>query len=98
MVPEDQIKQLHDKSTHDQPLSSEEHSLLEEWYAFQDHVEHVALDLTMNKSNWATLHAQIENLLNQLTIVTKRIQEISTENGSLKQEITRLYRQLQGPV
>ena len=98
MVTEDQAKQLHDRVTRDEPLSPEEHSSLEEWYTFQDGVEYKVLGLTKNEKDLAPLYAQIEILLTQLTIVGQRIQEISTENGSLKQEITSLYRQLQGPA
>src|SRR5688572_9230456 len=86
MATEDQVKELPDKSTHDQSLSYEERSSLEEWYAFQDGIEQEALSLTMNDKKPVALPAQIEKLLIQLTIVTKHIHEITTENDSLKQE------------
>lgn len=95
MGTEDLAKQLHDRATRGKALSPEEQSVLENWYALQDSAEQGTLVLTTNEKNLAALHNQVEAMLTQLTIVTKRIQEIAAENEVLKREIALLHRQLQ---
>lgn len=98
MVSADQAKQLHDRTSRGEPLSSEEQSLLEEWYAIQDNIEQEALGLTKVGNNLLALRPQVETLLAQLTTVTKRIQEVAAENERLKREIAMLQGQLQVTV
>ena len=92
MVSDDLGRQLHDRATRGELLSAEEQPLLKNWYALQDSAESDALNL--NKDTLATLQTQVEEALTQLTIVTKRIQEVASENKALKREIVELRRQL----
>ena len=92
MVSDDLGRQLHDRATRGELLSVEEQSLLKDWYVLQDSAESDALNL--NKDTLATLQTQVEEALTQLTIVTKRIQEVASENKALKREIVELRRQL----
>ena len=92
MVSDDLGRQLHDRATRGELLSVEEQSLLKDWYVLQDSAESDALNL--NKDTLATLQTQVEEALTQLTIVTKRIQEVASENKALKREIVELHRQL----
>ena len=94
MISDDLAKQLHDKATRDEPLSAEEQTQLEKWYALQDNAESKALGLTAAEETLATLQAQVDAALAQLMTVTKRIQEIAAENETLRREITALRRQL----
>jgi len=94
MVSDDLAKQLHDRATRGELLSEEEQSLLKNWYALEDSVESDALGLTGDKKTLTTLQAQVRLALVQLTIVTKRIQEIASENEALRHEIALLRRQL----
>jgi len=94
MISDDQAKQLHDRATRGEPLSAEEQAQLEKWYALQDNAESRALGLTAAEKTPATVQAQVDAALAQLTTVTKRIQEIAVENESLRREITTLRRQL----
>ena len=94
MISDDLAKQLHDKSTRGESLSEEEQSQLEEWYVFQDNIESKMLGLTSQESTLATLQSQVEAALAQLTTITTRIQEIASENETLRQEIIVLRRQL----
>jgi hypothetical protein len=90
MVYDNMIQQLHDNSTRGKPLSLEEQSLLEQWYAFQETAENTTL---VN-----TLQTQEDNALTQLIrVTTKRVQELTAENELLKHEIIELRRQLIKP-
>jgi cell division protein FtsB len=98
MVSEDLAKQLHNRVTRGESLSSEEQALLEEWYSLQDSAEQQILISTSNEKELANLRTQVETMLAQLTTVTQRIQEIAAENESLKREIALLQRQLQATI
>lgn len=94
MVSDDLARQLHDRATRGELLSKKERSLLENWYALQDSVESDTLGLAKDENALTTLQAQVETALAKLTIVTKRIQEIASENEALRREITLLRQQL----
>jgi chromosome segregation ATPase len=96
MISDDLAKQLNDKATRGELLSAEEQSLLEDWYAFQDRIESNTLGLTTDEKTLADLRAQVEAALVQLVTVTKRIQEIASENEALRREIATLRHQLAG--
>jgi predicted nucleic acid-binding Zn-ribbon protein len=102
MISDDNAQQLHDKFTRGEPLSPEEQTQLEEWYAVQDKIESQILGLsaTTHKTNIAAIQSQVDAALTQLTTVTTRIQDIASENEALKKEISALRRQLahQTPV
>jgi peptidoglycan hydrolase CwlO-like protein len=95
VIPDNIAKQLHDKSTRGETLSAEEQFQLEKWYASQDDAESHTLSLsTVSENNVATIQAQVDAALAQLTTVTTRIQEIASENETLRQEIHVLRHQL----
>jgi len=94
MISDDLAKQLHDRVTLGELLSTEEEARLENWYALQDRAENEALGLSDTERKLETLQAQVDAALAQLITVTKRIQEVASENESLRREITALRRQL----
>ncbi len=94
MISDDFAKQLHDRASRGELLSAEEQAQLEEWYALQDNAETKALGLVAAERALATLQAQIDAALAQLMTVTKRIQEIASENEALRREIATLRQQL----
>jgi regulator of replication initiation timing len=69
---------------------------LKAWYALQDDAETQVLGLSpvTNETNIATIQAQVEAALTQLTTMTTRIQDIASENEALKHEIAVLRQQL----
>lgn len=85
---------LHDKATRGLPLTVSEQLQLEQWYAEQDQAE--ALMLAPNQSSLVNmqLQAKVDNTLQQLVSLAKRMQEIVLENQILRQEITTLRQQL----
>jgi len=94
MISDELAKQLHDKSTRGKSLSSEEQSLLEQWYAFQDDAETQTLAKSSDESRITILQTQVNTAFIQLMTVTKRIQEMMAENETLKGEIIQLHNQL----
>jgi uncharacterized coiled-coil DUF342 family protein len=83
-------KQLHDKFTRGKPLSSEEQTLLEEWYTHHDDIENNILVNYYDKTRVENLQNKVNTALSQLMTVTKRVQEIAAENETLKREIHEL--------
>ena len=94
LVSDDLVKQLHDRATRGGTLSAEEQRQLESWYASQDTAESKALGLATGEKTLATLQAQVDAALAQLMTVAKRIQEIASENETLRREIATLRHQL----
>jgi peptidoglycan hydrolase CwlO-like protein len=94
MISDDLGKQLHDRATRGETLSTEEQRLLEEWYVEQDRIEMTELGLATETEMVASLQSQVDSALAQLTAVTKRIQEIAEENETLRREIAALRQQL----
>jgi hypothetical protein len=94
MVTDDFGKQLHNRVTRGEALSTEEQAQLEDWYATQDRIEMDQLGLTVTTETVASLQIQIDSALTLLATITKRIQEIAEENQALRREIAALCRQL----
>ena len=94
MVTDDLGKQLHNRVTRGEALSTEEQAQLEDWYATQDRAESDQLGLTATAETVASLQIQIDSALASLAAITRRIQEIAEENQALRREIAALCRQL----
>ncbi len=94
MTSQDQLKQLHDKASRGEMLTTTERAQLEQWYAMQDATEFKALGLDAAEKTLATLQTQIDSALTQLLTVTRRIQEVASENETLRREISTLRQQL----
>lgn len=95
MTSDEMGRQLHNRSTLGEPLTDKEKEQLDTWYAKLDTIESKLLaDNADSQITSAKLPTQIEACLNQLTFVTQRIQQISSENDDLRQEISVLRQQL----
>ncbi|MEW6210349.1 MAG: hypothetical protein AB1631_18425 [Acidobacteriota bacterium] len=94
MISDELGKQLHDRSTRGEVLTAEEESQLNEWYAAQDQAEIELLRLNPRDDSTNQLQAQVNSAITQLATVTRRIQEITAENDSLRTEIKSLHQQL----
>jgi hypothetical protein len=95
MISDEMGRQLHNRSTLGEQLTKEEKEQLDAWYAKLDAIESKLLsDNADSQITSAKLPTQIEASLNQLTFVTQRIQQISSENDDLRQEIGVLRQQL----
>lgn len=86
--------QLHDRWTRGQLLTAEEQTQLELWYQQQDAQEAKQLNMVSTVVDISDLQAQIETTLKQLATVIQRVQQITTENQVLRQEISVLQQQL----
>jgi cell division protein FtsB len=94
MVSDDLGQRLHDRATRGRTLTAEERGQLEAWYAQQDTAENDALHLLEADTDIPTLEAQVQAALEQLAVLTSRIQQVTAENNSLRREISSLRQQL----
>lgn len=94
MISNDLGKDLHDRSTRGEQLSDDEQGQLDSWYEYQDNLEDNILGTGAEKKTITRLQSQIEVALTQLIAITNRIQEVASENETLRQEISSLRHQL----
>ncbi len=88
MISDEMGRELHNRSTVGEQLTKEEKQHLDTWYAKLDAIESNLLGENADSQiTSAKLATQIEASLNQLTFVTQRIQQISSENDDLRQQI-----------
>jgi len=90
MPTSEQAKNLHAKASRGEILTAQERAQLDDWYATQDAAEIRELGLNGAEKTLVTLQEQIDAALTQLMTVTKRIQEVASENEMLRHEITTL--------
>ena len=84
---QDDFLQLHDRATRGKELTSEEQTLLEDWYSAQDRSEMEVLGLaTTDVMSAEALRPQVDSALTQLTTVTEHINTLAKENERLRQE------------
>ena len=94
VISDDTARKLHDRSSRGETLSTEEQKQLQDWYATQDTFESDLLGLTTSENRVTSLQSQVDAALTQLMTVTKRIQEVASENETLRREIAALRHQL----
>ena len=89
---------LHDRSTCGETLTEQEDKQLQTWYMAQDVAEAIKLNLSTTVTpDLKSLQAQVDGTLEQLTLVTGRIQQVTLANREIRQEIAGLYEQLMLP-
>ena len=94
MISDEIARKLHDRVSRGETLTAEEQKQLQGWYASQDNAESQMLGLLGSDKTVTSLQTQIDATLAQLMTVTKRIQEVASENETLRHEIIALRRQL----
>jgi len=94
MISDDIAGKLHDRFSRGEALAAEEQKQLQNWYASQDTAESKMLGLTTSEKTVASLQVQVDAAVTQLMTVTRRIQEVASENETLRREIAVLRRQL----
>ena len=85
-------ERLHDKATRGAPLTGEEQSQLQTWYAQQDAAETGSLIRASSREDVSRLRGQVQAALTQLGTVTHQIQEIAAGNETLRNEVAALRR------
>jgi len=86
-------QRLHDRATRGEALTAEEHGALEQWYAQQDRAE-AALLASSPPASDTDLQQQIQITLDQLHVVTERIQILSRENEAVRHDNAELRKRL----
>lgn len=94
MISDELGKQLHDRATRGETLSSEEQAQLEAWYTAQDRAETEELGLTGADKAVSALRAQVDSALVRIGAITGQIQELEEENEALRREVAALRHQL----
>ncbi len=90
--------QLHDRETTGEPLTTQEKSQLEAWYAQQDAAETAMLKAAqMPLPNLVFMQDRVDAAISQLTVSVQRLQQITHENKSLREEIEGIKQQLTIP-
>lgn len=94
MIDNETEKQLHERSSRGESLTSAEQAQLAAWYAAQDMTEADLLHPLVIEVDLPLLQRQVDVASTQLMAITERIQQVAAENNALRQEITRLQQQL----
>ncbi len=85
---------LHDRATRGKILTSEEHKLLENWYAEQDSAESELLNPDNDLQTEHILQKQIEPILIRIGVAAEQIHKLTDENRMLRKNIANVQRQL----
>jgi hypothetical protein len=94
MVSDELGKQLHDRATRGENLSSSEKDQLTAWYAAQDAAESMHLALPEDFAPGPDVQDQIDGIVQSLTLATQTIQTLERENAALRGEIATLRQQV----
>jgi hypothetical protein len=94
MNSESRGQQLHDRATRGEVLTAEEQVELARWYADQDNAEATMLDGPLSPDENGRLQRQVDATLDQLRVVTERIQALALENDAARREIADLRQRL----
>jgi hypothetical protein len=90
--------QLHDRETIGEPLTAQEKSQLEAWYAQKDATEKSMLEAAQTPlPNLVMLQDRVDTAISQLTVGIQQLQQITQENKSLREEIAEIKQQLTVP-
>lgn len=90
----DAAQRLHDRATRGEALTAEEHGALEQWYAREDRAEAALFESLPATPEQGRLHGQVQATLDQLGVVTARIQALSVENDAVRRENADLRQRL----
>ncbi len=98
MVSDELGMQLHDRETIGEQLTAQEKAQLEAWYAQKDAAEKSMLEaVQLPLPNLVVLQDQIDIAIKQLTTEVQRLQQITQENKSLREEIAEIKQQFSVP-
>jgi hypothetical protein len=85
---------LHDKAVQGIELTPDEQAQLQEWYEFLDREEMEVLKIRSEEPEVSTLQIQVDKTVAQLAVVSRRIQEIASENETLRRDNALLRQKL----
>lgn len=94
MITNEQGKALHLRAVRGDVLTSEERTLLDEWYANQDQQESALLSRSAESDSLAALRQQVDAAVAELVAVTQHIQSQSAENEAARREVAALREQV----
>lgn len=89
---EEQIKQLHNRATNGEKLTSAELSALQNWYDENDRDEDLLLNQPENASNPANPDEELNKILAQISQSAAKVKRLARQNASIKEENETLRR------
>jgi hypothetical protein len=90
--------QLHDRETIGEQLTAQEKAQLDAWYAQKDAAEKLMLEAgQLPLPNLVALQDQVDIAIEHLTVGVQRLQQITQENKSLREEISEIRQQFTVP-
>lgn len=87
-------KELHDRQTRGDQLTSEEQEQLDQWYQEQDEAEGSHLGQQVATTDISALREQLDNAITQLSLVSEHITEVMRANAMLRDDIAQLQHKL----
>ena len=94
IISDEFAQQLHDRLTRGGVISPDERAGLDVWLAIQDASENAALSHPGEGTAVADLRFQVNSALDQVSAVTRSIQQLTAENDLLRREIAALRSRL----
>lgn len=89
---ESEIKQLHNRATNGEKLTSAQLSALQNWYDENDKGEDSLLNQPENESDSTHPSEQLNKILSQVSQSAKKAEQLARQNTSLKKENETLRR------
>ncbi len=93
-----QVWQLHLRSSRREALSEEEQARLQAWYAEMDREEAAQLGLSATTASVAELEAQVKNAERQVLELIRQNQIIAAQNEAIRANVAVLRRKLEGRI
>ncbi len=89
MIPNERGQELHCRSVQNQPLTPEERTELEAWYAKMDADEAKILSVapSSNVEQVVELRQKIDEMLSKISVAAERLRKLDRDNETLRQEI-----------
>jgi hypothetical protein len=82
----EEIKQLHNRATRGEKLTSAELSALQTWYDENDKSEDILLNQCKSESDLPHLNKQLSKILRQVSQSVTKVEKLTYQNASIKQE------------
>lgn len=95
---ESEIKQLHNRATNGEKLTSAQLSALQNWYDENDRGEDLLLNQPKNESDSANPDEQLSKILAQISQSAAKVKRLARQNALIKEENETLRRAVENQL
>lgn len=95
---ESEIKQLHNRATKGEKLTSAQLSALQNWYDENDRGEDLLLNQPKNESDSANPDEQLSKILAQISQSAAKVKRLARQNALIKEENETLRRAVENQL